>query len=76
MPFSMIPRPDQFLPSWHCPKTNKEPTATKEGREQPGQVTQWLGMDVFYWSSFHPFLWALEFAHVGVKCVDAVLNSS
>lgn len=43
--------------------------ATKESREQPEQVTQWLGMDMFYGSFFHLLMWALEFVHFGVKCV-------
>lgn len=50
--------------------------ATKESREQPEQVTQWLGMDMFYGSFFHLLMWALEFVHFGVKCVVVFQHQS
>lgn len=73
MQFPTTLRPDQFLV---LPKDHMEPTVTKEDREQPGQVTQGLGKDMFCRLSFHPFLQALEFAQVGVKCVNVLLCTS
>lgn len=64
------------ISSWCCPKSHREPTVTTEDREQPGQVTQCLGMGMFCRLSFLPFLQALGFAHVGVKCVNVLLGTS
>ena len=57
-------------------QTRRESIATKERREQPGQVTQWLGTDMFYWSFLHLLIWALEFVHLGTKHMAALQNQS